>query len=177
MDFNTPAARLDKLAAHYQRRIAGSGELRIPCPAHIVTGKIRRIKCPVHGGKNLSAAVGFNDGRAWAKCWSRDCASADILAALNLTPSPSIRLRLPRPTPTPTITPPLPPVSPAQGREYLEGIRGQAEGRGCCTNGRMGSVVSTGGTWRSGATQASLATAGRYADSTPRTPPWPWPSP
>ena len=90
----------------------------------VSTPKIRRIKCPVHGGKNLSAAVGYTHGRPWAKCHSRGCASADILAALDLTPSPSSLLRLPRPTPTPTSsTTPLLPVSPAQASQYLSGIR------------------------------------------------------
>ena len=95
-------------------------------PTHIVTGRIRRARCPVHGGKNLSVSVGYTDGRAWAKCWSRGCSSKDILAALDLTPSPSSLLRLPRPTPTPTptsSTTPLPPVSPAQASQYLSGIR------------------------------------------------------
>ena len=33
----------------------------------------KRFKCPVHHGKNLSVAVGFINGRAWAKCWSHGC--------------------------------------------------------------------------------------------------------
>ena len=88
-------------------------------------GNIRRIKCPVHHGKNLSVAVGYINGRAWAKCWSRDCASADILAALNLSNTPSIRWTLP-PTPAPrstTSAAPLPAVSHAQALDYLKGIK------------------------------------------------------
>ena len=92
------------------------------------TGKIRRIKCPVHGGKNLSAAVGFTNGRPWAKCHSRDCSSADILAALNLGNPPkvaTVATFIPPPKSATvadfSITP-LPPVSPTQGREYLAGI-------------------------------------------------------
>ena len=52
-------------------------------PAHF-TRTVRRYKCPVHHGKNLSVAVGYINGRAWAKCHSQDCASKDILAALGL---------------------------------------------------------------------------------------------
>ena len=54
------------------------------------TGTKRRVKCPVHHGKNLSVAVGYIDGRAWAKCWSQGCASKDILAALGMTNDSSI---------------------------------------------------------------------------------------
>ena len=93
-----------------------------PPPAHIVTGRIRRVQCPVHGGKNLSVAVGYTDGRAWAKCWSRGCASKDILAALNLTPSTTSRTSSTT-SRTSTTTTPLTPITPAQGRAYLEGIR------------------------------------------------------
>ena len=85
----------------------------------------KRFKCPVHHGKNLSVAVGFINGRAWAKCWSHGCASADILAALNLSNSQSIPWT-PPPTPAPRSTTsitPLPPVSPVQASEYLLGIR------------------------------------------------------
>ena len=85
----------------------------------------KRYKCPVHHGKNLSVAVGFINGRAWAKCWSRDCASADILAALNLSNTPSIPWT-PAPPPAPRssirITP-LPPVNHVQALDYLKGIR------------------------------------------------------
>ena len=48
---------------------------------------IRRVKCPIHHGRNRSVAVGFINGRAWAKCWSHGCAQVDILAALNLSNS------------------------------------------------------------------------------------------
>ena len=57
-------------------------------PAYITRSK--RFRCPVHQGKNLSVAVGYIDGRAWAKCWSQGCAQADILAALGITNDPSI---------------------------------------------------------------------------------------
>ena len=89
-------------------------------------GPIRRIKCPVHHGKNNSVSVGYIDGRAWAKCWSKGCASADILAALGITngcPYPYIPPAPPRPAPAPTgHTRPLAPVTPAQGSTYLAGI-------------------------------------------------------
>ena len=92
-------------------------------------GRVRRLQCPVHGGKNLSVAVGFSDGRAWAKCWSRDCKSADILAALDLsnptstTPAPERVIRTATPTRTPLATlATLPPVSPTAASEYLSGI-------------------------------------------------------
>ena len=91
---------------------------------------VRRIRCPVHHGKNDSVAVGYIDGRAWAKCWSKGCASADILAALGITngsASPYIHPYIPpappRSSPAPTTsTTPLPPVTPAQGSAYLAGI-------------------------------------------------------
>ena len=85
----------------------------------------KRYRCPVHRGKNLSVAVGFINGRAWAKCWSRDCASADILAALNLSNTQSLPWT-PPPPPAPrstTSTAPLPPVSHAQALDYLKGIK------------------------------------------------------
>ena len=50
-------------------------------PAH--AGKVRRIKCPVHGGKDRNVSL----GNGWAKCHSRGCASKDILAALGQTPA------------------------------------------------------------------------------------------
>ena len=53
-------------------------------------GRPRRYKCPVHGGKNRSVAVGYVGGRAWAKCFSRGCAQSDILDALGITNNPSI---------------------------------------------------------------------------------------
>ena len=86
-------------------------------------GRTKRYKCPVHHGKNRSVAVGFFDGRAWAKCWSHGCASADILAALNLSNTPSIPW-----TPAPPRLRPafsvnyLPPVSHTQALDYLQGI-------------------------------------------------------
>ena len=85
----------------------------------------KRFKCPVHHGKNLSVAVGFINGRAWAKCWSHGCASADILAALNLSNTPEIRWT-PTPTPAPRSTTsitPLPAVSHTQALDYLKGIK------------------------------------------------------
>ena len=88
------------------------------------TEATKRYKCPVHHGKNRSVAVGFINGRAWAKCWSRDCASADILAALNLSNSQSIPWT-PPPPPAPrstTSTAPLPAVSPVQAAEYMKGV-------------------------------------------------------
>ena len=84
----------------------------------------KRFKCPVHHGKNLSVAVGFIDGRAWAKCWSQGCASADILAALGITTSSSMPWTpppAPRPRPTVNVNY-LPPVSPFAASEYLKGI-------------------------------------------------------
>ena len=90
------------------------------------TEATQRFKCPVHhGGKNLSVAVGFIDGRAWAKCWSHGCSQSDILAALGLTDnSPSIPWTPPPPRLRPTIgITPLPPVSHTQALDYLSGIR------------------------------------------------------
>ena len=85
----------------------------------------KRYRCPVHRGKNLSVAVGFINGRAWAKCWSRDCASADILAALNLSNTQSLPWTPPPPPrerPTISIAP-LPPVSHTAASAYLSGIK------------------------------------------------------
>ena len=84
----------------------------------------KRFKCPVHQGKNFSVAVGYVDGRAWAKCWSRGCPSGEILAALGITNTQSIPWTpAPAPRPRPTITVDyLPPVSPNAGVQYLEGI-------------------------------------------------------
>ena len=96
-----------------------------PHNTSISTGEPKRFKCPVHHGKNLSVAVGFINGRAWAKCWSRDCASADILAALNLSNTQSLPWT-PPPTPAPRSTTsitPLPAVNHAQASNYLSGIR------------------------------------------------------
>ena len=89
------------------------------------TEPTKRFKCPVHHGKNRSVAVGYINGRAWAKCWSRDCASADILAALNLSNTQSLPWIPPPPKRSrPTITiATLLPVSPVQGSDYLKGIR------------------------------------------------------
>ena len=77
--------------------------------------RTKRFRCPVHQGKNLSVAVGYIDGRAWAKCWSQGCASGDILAALGIsndfvTPVDSTA-PAPRPRPTFSVET-LPPVSP-----------------------------------------------------------------
>ena len=86
--------------------------------------RTKRFRCPVHQGKNLSVAVRYIDGRAWAKCWSQGCASADILAALGITNPQSIPWtpsRPPRPRPTISVNY-LPPVSPIAGVNYLEAI-------------------------------------------------------
>ena len=86
---------------------------------------IRRVKCPIHHGRNRSVAVGFINGRAWAKCWSHGCAQVDILAALNLSNSQSIPWT-PAPPPAPrssTSITPLPPVSHTQALDYLKGIK------------------------------------------------------
>ena len=91
-----------------------------------VTGQgTKRFKCPVHHGKNLSVAVGYIHGRAWAKCWSHGCSQSDILAALNLSNSSSIPWTPPPPPrPRPTISVNyLPPVSHTQALDYLLGIR------------------------------------------------------
>ena len=97
---------------------------------HVTTTQLvkytpRRYKCPVHHGKNLSVSVGFIDGRAWAKCWSQGCASADILAALGITNTASVPWT---PPPAPRRRPTfnvdyLPPVSPFAASEYLRGIQ------------------------------------------------------
>ena len=86
--------------------------------------RTKRFRCPVHQGKNLSVAVGYIDGRAWAKCWSQGCSQSDILAALGITNPQSIPWTPPRPPrPRPTISVNyLPPVSPIVGVQYLEGI-------------------------------------------------------
>ena len=84
-----------------------------------------RFRCPVHHGKNLSVAVGFINGRAWAKCWSNGCPSSDILAALGITNTQSIPWtppRPPRPRPTFSVNYLLP-VSHTQALDYLLGIR------------------------------------------------------
>ena len=86
--------------------------------------RTKRIKCPVHHGKKPSVAVGYIDGRAWAKCWSHGCASADILAALGITNDSSIPWTpppAPRPRPTFNVET-LPPVSPFAASIYLQGI-------------------------------------------------------
>ena len=89
------------------------------------TEATQRFKCPVHHGKNRSVAVGFIDGRAWAKCWSHGCSQSDILAALGLTDNtPSIPWTPPPPRLRSTISvTPLPPVSHPQALDYLSGIR------------------------------------------------------
>ena len=94
-------------------------------PIPNATGNIHRIKCPVHHGSNLSVAVGFINGRAWTKCWSHGCASADILAALNLSNTQSLPWTPPPPPPPlPTASiAPLPPVTPTQALKYLSGIK------------------------------------------------------
>ena len=86
--------------------------------------RTKRFRCPVHHGKNLSVAVGYIDGRAWAKCWSHGCPSEDILAALGITTSSSIPWTPPRPPrPRPTISvETLLPISPFAASQYLRGI-------------------------------------------------------
>ena len=87
--------------------------------------RTKRYRCPVHHGKNLSVSVGYVDGRAWAKCWSQGCASADILAALNLSNSPPVAWTPPpppRPRPTGNVETLLP-VSPFAASIYLKGIQ------------------------------------------------------
>ena len=81
----------------------------------VSTPKIRRIRCPVHGGTERNVSL----GNGWAKCHSRGCSSADILAALG--EAPATHWTPPRPRPALSIAP-LPPVSPAQGLDYLQGI-------------------------------------------------------
>ena len=104
------------------------------------TQATQRLKCPVHHGKKPSVSVGFIDGRAWAKCWSRGCDQADILAALGIATSSKIFWEVqkgvtgsvakmsawshPRPRPRPTFSVDyLPPVSPNAGVQYLKGIQ------------------------------------------------------
>ena len=58
---------------------------------------VRRIKCPVHGGKGRNVSL----GNGWAKCHSRGCSSKDILAALGQTPA--IHWTPPAPPPRLTI--------------------------------------------------------------------------
>ena len=107
-------------------------------PQEIAGQGTKRLKCPVHHGKKPSVSVGFIDGRAWAKCWSRGCDQADILAALGIATSKKnwevqkgvtgsvARMSAwshPRPRPQPTISvEKLPPVSPFAASEYLKGI-------------------------------------------------------
>ena len=92
---------------------------------HEVAGQgTKRYKCPVHHGKNLSVAVGFIHGRAWAKCWSQGCSQSDILAALGITNSQSRPWTPPPPRLRSTISvKPLTPVSHTQALDYLLGIR------------------------------------------------------
>ena len=86
-------------------------------------GRTKRYKCPVHGGKKKSVAVWWNNGPR-AYCHSRQCAQADILAALGITnsqpftwtPPPPPRLR------SAISAKPLPPVSHTQALDYLSGI-------------------------------------------------------
>ena len=85
-------------------------------PAH--AGKVRRIKCPVHGGKDRNVSL----GNGWAKCHSRGCASKDILAALGQTPAAPWTPPAPRPRPALSIAP-LPPVSHTAASAYLSGIQ------------------------------------------------------
>ena len=117
-----------------ETRRSATGESRTeyrqePSYQNIAEQRTRRYKCPVHHGKNLSVAVGFIDGRRWAKCWSHGCASPDILAALNLSNSRPVAWT-PPPPPRPRETTVvqrvvdyLLPVSPIQAAEYLLGIQ------------------------------------------------------
>ena len=99
-------------------------------PISNANGNIHRIKRPVHHGSNLSVAVGYINGRAWAKCWSHQCAQADILAALGITNTPSIRWTPPPPPPPRPTTSiaPLPAVSHTQALDYLSGIKRHLKG-------------------------------------------------
>ena len=88
--------------------------------------------------KKPSVSVGYINGRVWAKCWSRGCGQADILAALGIATSKKnwevqkgvtgsvARMSAwphPRDRPRPTFSVDyLPPVSPNAGVQYLEGI-------------------------------------------------------
>ena len=98
---SSPHTHLESSATHY---------------AH--PGKVRRIKCPVHGGTDRNVSL----GNGWAKCHSRGCASADILAALGETPANHWTPPPPRPRPAISIAP-LPPVSPIAASLYLDGIK------------------------------------------------------
>ena len=98
---SSPHTHLESSATHY---------------AH--PGKVRRIKCPVHGGTDRNVSL----GNGWAKCHSRGCASADILAALGETPANHWTPPPPRPRPAISIAP-LPPVSPIAASLYLAGIK------------------------------------------------------
>ena len=91
--------------------------LSAPATPHAHPGKVRRIKCPVHGGTDRNVSL----GNGWAKCHSRGCSSKDILAALNL--APALRYSPPPMPPRLTIsTPPLPPISHTAALAYLAGI-------------------------------------------------------
>ena len=81
------------------------------------TPKIRRIRCPVHGGTERNVSL----GNGWAKCHSRGCSSKDILAALGEAPATHWTPPPPRPRPALSVIP-LPPVSSTQGLDYLQGI-------------------------------------------------------
>ena len=122
--------------ARPKENVAGvqPSDVRTPCPnangaikvyqptIGATTEKAKRYKCPVHHGKNRSVAVGFINGRAWAKCWSQGCASADILAALNLSNNPSIPWTPIPPRLRPAFSvEPLTPVSHTQAVDYLSG--------------------------------------------------------
>ena len=110
---------------------------------------VRRIKCPVHGGKDRNVSL----GNGWAKCHSRGCSSKDILAALGQTPA--IHWTPPAPPPRLTIrTAPLPPVSNTVAAAYLSGIQRHQKGRKSSTNAMTGRAGSTGGTRTSAATRA-----------------------
>ena len=97
-------------------------------------GRTKRYKCPVHGGKKKSVAVWWNNGPR-AYCHSRQCAQADILAALGITNTkstsglatyPSRFDKLPEPLHSRSVevasVKPLPPVTPVQALDYLSGI-------------------------------------------------------
>lgn len=128
--------------------------------------KVQRIPCPVHNGKDKNVSL----GAGWAVCHSRGCSSKDILAALNLTPA----IRWTPPPRRAASVAPLPAVSAAEGLDYLERIR-SLKGRPSPINAMTGSAGSIGATLTSGATLASLATAGRHAGSIRMTRPAPPP--
>ena len=132
------------------------------------TGTKRRIKCPVHHGKKPSVAVGYIDGRAWAKCWSQGCASREILAALGISNDSAIPWTPPpAPRPRPTISvETLLPVSPFAASIYLKGIQTPSGSSIQYQRDDGFSVGTIGGATPSGETQVSPAMGGNADVST-----------